>query len=237
MLKGLFSTYQDRELTATQCQNICLLNGMNYAAIGISDGRWVSGVILNSPLILQDCQCGTGIQGGSSWYPYQCDLPCPGDPDQTCGNKDVHVIFYAPPGTRTKKETNVPSLAVAKDNGYIGCYETDHSDGDNLIDHHISSFDAPDMTNEYCVKECAAQGATWAATAYGHTCHCGKDYTLGDGQYASDSYCSWGCQGDKSQICGGYRTRFSVYNVTRSQVSVGSSFLAGPGCKAKITVD
>ena len=164
----------------------------------------------------QDCQCGTGIMSGSSWYPDMCTNQCPGNSSQLCGGTDVHSIWYAPPGT----ESTPSSVAGPDSANYIGCYSTDHSTGSNLITGHMSAFDADSMTNEYCITECASQGATWAATTNAHTCHCGKNYNLGDGFFVSDASCSWGCSGNSNEKCGAYQTEFSVYNVTGTGVNV-----------------
>ncbi|KFA78018.1 hypothetical protein S40288_05246 [Stachybotrys chartarum IBT 40288] len=89
-----------------------------------------------------------------------------------------------------------PCLDPFKPFVYSGCYQ--NTSPDQLI--YRSSQSSQNMTVEKCVSECKGNGFRYAGLAYYGVCFCGPTV---NGAALEDSQCSFPCNGDKSQTCGG----------------------------------
>ena len=194
MLKGLTEFY-DQSISQTTCENTCLKNGFNYAAVGLTQGKYWK------------CLCGTGVEEQAQLWPQMCNSPCPGNSSQVCGGDfSGYSVFYAPPGT-TQQSGN---------SSYLGCYQNPSTASQGLEGKATYTFSTNTMmTQEICFQACADRGLGWAAIRSGQNCFCGadKDFNLGTGKYVSDATCNMNCTGDKTQVCG-FWTGSSVFNVT-----------------------
>lgn len=194
MLKDQVEFYDDR-ISQTTCENTCHKNGFNYAAIGLTQGKWWK------------CLCGTGVQDQAQLWPQMCTSPCPGNSSQTCGGDfSGYSVYYAPAGTQQ----------IGTNDSYLGCYQNPSPVTAGLEGKASYSFSTNTMmTQEMCFQACADRGLGWAAIRSGQNCFCGadKDFSLGSGRYVSDNLCNMNCTGNKDQVCG-FWTGSSVFNVT-----------------------
>ncbi|PVH98283.1 WSC-domain-containing protein [Periconia macrospinosa] len=87
---------------------------------------------------------------------------------------------------------------------YLGCFE-DSRDSRSLSYRSDLGFDS--VTVESCTAVCKANGYHYAGLEYYGECYCGTDIASSQ---VSDSQCTYPCNGDKSQTCGGSNL-LSVY--------------------------
>ncbi|KAM0334201.1 hypothetical protein ACHAQA_001221 [Verticillium albo-atrum] len=84
-----------------------------------------------------------------------------------------------------------------------GCYA--NPNGKSLT--YRSSTSSREMTVEKCVAECKGNGYRYAGLEYYGVCYCGNTV---NGAELEQEECSFPCNGDKSQTCGGNK-KLSVY--------------------------
>lgn len=87
---------------------------------------------------------------------------------------------------------------------YSGCFA--NPNGKSLT--YRSSTSSRNQTIEGCVAECKGNGYRYAGLEYGGVCYCGNTV---NGDELDSSKCSFKCNGDKDQFCGGDKS-LSVYS-------------------------
>lgn len=200
--------YQYRDnagMTKTQCQNRCQKIGYSYAAIGqLGAGEFM-------------CYCGNSFdQGASRLGKETCSTKCPGNAAETCGGARYQfTLSYAPPGTPLAAD---PQLADGS--SYVGCYAEGASPQlSDVMTYKELSYTS--MTTAYCKSACAKLGNKWAAVKGGRECYCGQEFKYGAGGFVADTSCGVACNGNTTEMCGGYY-QASLFNITTLNPSLGA---------------
>ncbi|KAJ4473942.1 WSC domain-containing protein [Lentinula lateritia] len=174
-------------MTKVVCIEYCAANNWTYA--GVEDGG--------------DCYCDElfhedGWQGTDS---SECNMPCNGDPTQTCGGPnriDVYWNgdFYTPSSPATLSRSYW---------SYGGCFE------DSPSQRTLSAQEAAygGVTPATCADACAFNGYTVMGTEYGGECWCGN--STGAAAQVPDTECAMTCSADRDYLCGD-ANRLSVYH-------------------------
>jgi iron transport multicopper oxidase len=110
---------------------------------------------------------------------------------------------------------------------WLGCF-TD-SNGRNLLKQVNSNAQEANNTNEQCQGLCYAQGYALAGTEYHQECWCGNSVAH-PASYNNDSLnlCTFSCNGDTTEACGGDGGYISIYaDTTRFNISAFLASLSG----------
>ncbi|KAJ3887188.1 WSC domain-containing protein, partial [Lentinula edodes] len=174
-------------MTKVVCIEYCVANNWTYA--GVEDG----GECYCDELFHED-----GWQGTDS---SECNMPCNGDPTQTCGGPnriDVYWDgdFYTP---------SSPSTLSRSYWSYSGCFED--SPSQRTLSAPEGTFGG--VTPATCADACAFNGYTVMGTEYGGECWCGN--STGTAAQVSDTECAMTCSADRDYLCGD-ANRLSVYH-------------------------
>ncbi|KAL2256959.1 hypothetical protein VTK26DRAFT_841 [Humicola hyalothermophila] len=86
---------------------------------------------------------------------------------------------------------------------YSGCFQ----EGNGQILPYRSHAPSDGMTVEKCVAECKGNGYRYAGLVYYGNCYCGQTV---QGVQVTEDQCSFPCNGNGTQTCGGDKT-FSIY--------------------------
>ncbi|UKZ63422.1 uncharacterized protein TrAtP1_004652 [Trichoderma atroviride] len=108
---------------------------------------------------------------------------------------------------------------------YSGCFQDGGPGNPNALIFR-STLSSNNMTVEECVSECKGNGFRYAGLEYYGICFCGGTV---DGPQIDDSQCSFPCNGNKSETCGGNNI-LSVWQdptFPTKQVTVGDYKAAG----------
>jgi len=168
------------------CGDTCFQAGYSLAGVEYGD----------------ECYCGNAIlyDYGSS---EQCNMPCPGNPSNTCGGPDAMQVY----STGAGPYTTPPTSFLLTYNGWqiTECWEDEnwHFGGARTLP-HIPHNDppAPSMTVEKCIDACAASTYTSAGLEYGQECWCGN-VTYPVGESVPSFECNMPCNGNAAENCGG----------------------------------
>lgn len=179
------ASFSDDSMTRNDCVSFC--QGGKYPLAGVEYGR--------------ECYCGyymaNGAENTTLLPDTSCNVPCAGDPTETCGGPGTLDLY------------NNPSMYPAHDipPGYrqINC-RTEASNGRALTGY---SFSSDEMTYYQCITSCGSQGFVYAGLEYGRECYCGN--LIEGGTIADDSECNIPCAGDNSEICGG-SNRLTIFS-------------------------
>ena len=130
-----------------------------------------------------------------------CASPCPGDPDQTCGDA-AHVEVYRTPAPVVPTPQAIGrSLSV-----YQGCYtETGQYSRRRTL--YGPSNSGTQMDHARCARVC--QHYLYWGVEYGSECYCANSITPGARRVYHDE-CDMPCSGEPSELCGGSH-RIAVY--------------------------
>ncbi len=158
--------------TPASCVASCRARGFAYA--GVQSG--------------QSCLCGNSY--GKFGIASDCQMPCTGDPRQTCGGSNSNDVYAT--GLATVEPPVINSLTTAR---YLGCFK----DPNNPFD--LDGFLERSKLNDprRCVATCSARGFKYAGVQYGQSCLCGNGY----GKFGPAENCNMPCTGDPGQVCGG----------------------------------
>jgi len=191
-------------MTVEYCQAYCTKRGYRYSGIEYAT----------------QCYCDMAINPSSSFYPginmsIGCSMTCPGSRQDICGGPAYMSVFNnTDPNFKptTNTANSVIQLQTAITNftsNYVGCYS---DSGARTL--NGTSFNSNNMTNAACASFCAASNYPYYGTEYASQCFCGFGYSTGtfldNSSSPAVSSCSYRCNGNYSQLCGGYGT-VSVY--------------------------
>jgi hypothetical protein len=177
--------------TLAVCANLCKDLGYTIAGVEYS----------------VQCFCGNAIHNGGEQAPEnQCNMPCPGDATQKCG--DGNRLNIASLGTPDIYQPPAPIEQVG-DWEYQGCLE------DNLGDQRTfpwQLFFPGTMTPELCLNRCKQFGYAAAGLEYGEECYCGDPENIATrgATFTPESECAIPCAGNPQAICGGL-SRMTTY--------------------------
>ncbi|KAI0077494.1 WSC-domain-containing protein [Panus rudis PR-1116 ss-1] len=140
-----------------------------------------------------ECHCGMGVGAMTAAAPLsQCNMPCTGDPDLSCGGSFRIQIYKSPaliPGSWTLQ----------------GCFvDTPESPtfGSPVI-HHTFATNL-ELVNQ-CITYCSSIGYPWAGVEAGSDCQCSFGFAAGV-QAVSEEECNSLCPlppGEGQEFCGG----------------------------------
>jgi hypothetical protein len=181
-------TYDYDNMTVAECTAYC--TGLSYPLWGIE----YSG----------ECYCGDALTAGAvQTFPSQCDIPCPGNPSDTCGgNGDLSLYGTSPDPPSTTDAPHAPVTASV----FLGCYT--EGNGTRALA-GASVADYTEMTVEDCSTFCLGRGFLLYGLEYAGECYCGSALDPSS-ITASPSSCNMPCAGDQTETCGG-SNRLSVY--------------------------
>ncbi|KAH8590515.1 WSC domain-containing protein [Bisporella sp. PMI_857] len=199
-------------MTLQSCSNICSNLGYNIA--GMEYG--------------QQCFCDNFIYNGGvkAANEAECNMPCAGDPAQSCGAGGRMTIYsngtpqvFQPPGPQT---SGLPTGWV-----YKGCLEDNIPSNENpnepLLTFPYKIWDNLNNTPVSCIAQCQKFGFNAAGLEYGSQCFCGDVENINvasapgvssnpaDTQYYTrsrtplivpDARCEAACTGDRQHLCG-----------------------------------
>ncbi|KAL8419954.1 hypothetical protein RB594_002923 [Gaeumannomyces avenae] len=169
-------------MTVEMCVADCKGNGYRYAGLEYYG----------------DCYCGASVNGPEATEA-ECNLPCTGNKNQTCGGND-RISIWQDPTFKHLNETNIEHFKN------IGCYTSDANGGKTLAypvqDVTGQTWDESTATTSKCLAACKSKGFPFAGTEYGQECWCGV--VMGNGTVPADaSECNMPCKGDAKENCGG----------------------------------
>ncbi|KIO30753.1 glycoside hydrolase family 71 protein [Tulasnella calospora MUT 4182] len=172
--------YSSSTNTQDSCVAQCNTQNYNYAGVEYGVECWC-GNILNNPQVTTSC-----------------NMACPGDSTQKCGDGNKIGLFT--------KTTTVSSGWTS-----LGCF-VDQDDRTLKGAYYSDSA----MTPALCQSKCSTAGYSMAGTEYGTECYCGNSLSKNVGS----SSCTSTCGGDSSQKCGGSW----ALNVIIAHVIVGNTY-------------
>src|ERR1700753_4005532 len=114
--------------------------------------------------------------------------------------------------TATSTPASTPS--TLGDYEFVSCW-AEPEDGSRTL---VTVYGADDMTNEKCAGLCG--GSLYIGTQWSRECWCGPSLATGSAE-APSTDCSYVCDGDATEICGGSR-RLSLYKLKSSSSSSSS---------------
>ncbi|KAI0371431.1 WSC-domain-containing protein [Pilatotrama ljubarskyi] len=178
-------TVQDPSNTPASCIERCDAQNFIYAGVEFSN----------------ECHCGTGLKQTPRSAPTtDCNMPCSGDADQSCGGSFRIQIYKSPA---------LPGGGWALQ----GCFvDTPASSafGDPVVHH---TFATNLELIDQCIAVCQHIGYPFAGVENGEDCQCSFGFAPGV-QQADESECSTLCPlppGDGQEFCGGVQ-RLMVYH-------------------------
>ncbi|OAF57262.1 hypothetical protein VC83_04669 [Pseudogymnoascus destructans] len=163
-------------MTITLCLTACQAAGYRIAGLEYAS----------------QCYCGNAFANGGALAPdgnAQCNMPCDGNPAETCGGPDrLNVFFHS--GSSGDSGTGW---------SYKGCW-VDNKQGRIM---NGPQADLTTMTIESCIATCVAAGYAIAGLQYSSQCFCDNELRNAATLAAVDSMCSTPCAGSTVEICGG----------------------------------
>lgn len=187
------NVWYEGNLFVESCQTACYVRGFAYAALGH----------------VNQCQCGNNVSSASIPVPeYECNQPCQGNVNQTCGAvSGLRVNLYKsaaslPAVAVTGKSIATAALSAPWTN--LGCFAGMTIGGDITTTQNF-------LTLEACLVYCAMNNSPYASLTQGNTCSCGTKMSAYATPAPSASNCSVVCNDNSTEICGGPRGFYSLY--------------------------
>ncbi|KAF8068869.1 WSC domain-containing protein [Lyophyllum atratum] len=179
-------------MTIEKCQAFC--DTQPYGFAGVEFGS--------------ECYCDHSIQFPSvlASAPTDCNVPCGGNADETCGGPNVINLFSSGKPLPT---IPTPVVANATSWAYEGCF-TDNSIGTRTLPLRLAP--AGGVTPQTCIDTCLAADQTVAGVEFGAECWCGTALHV-DSTEVADVQCGTACTSDPSFFCGD-NNRLNVWKQT-----------------------
>ncbi|KAF8525138.1 copper radical oxidase [Hysterangium stoloniferum] len=164
-------------------------------------GHWVfAGVEFG-----QECYCGNvTLNGGTNVTFSDCNMPCVGNPAETCGGPSRLDFFWngkqpPPPPTTLQSFGQWESL---------GCYSDDVNARTLSVPMGVSG----PMTVQLCLDACFTAGYHLGGVEFAVECYCDVSFKNG-GAPVTDGRCNMICAGNSTEFCGG-PSGLNMYNFT-----------------------
>ncbi|KAJ6521662.1 glyoxal oxidase N-terminus-domain-containing protein [Mycena vulgaris] len=156
---------------------------------------------------MQECYCDDFIENSGVSMPItDCDLPCTGDSQESCGGPNRLNIFWS--GAQPPPPPTIPSFIGKWES--LGCY-SDNVDGQGRALPNAVNI-AGEFSLETCTSACFNAGMPLSGAEFADECYCGM--VIGNGGTPEPiSDCNMACAGNISEFCGG-PNRLTVYNYT-----------------------
>ncbi|KAJ7689677.1 copper radical oxidase [Mycena rosella] len=181
-----------------------LVNMTVENCIGFCDSKQL---IFAGVEFMQECYCDDFIENPGVSAPItDCNLPCTGDANESCGGPNRLNIFWS--GAEPPPPPTIP-LSIGKWES-LGCY-SDNVDGQGraLVD---AVAVVGQVSLETCTSACFDAGMPLSGAEFADECYCGTAIMNG-GILEPISDCNMACAGNISEFCGG-PNRLTVYNYT-----------------------
>ncbi|CAG8469922.1 9923_t:CDS:2 [Dentiscutata erythropus] len=169
------------------------------------------------------CRCGnnTGLDAytkltDESSINKTCNLKCVGNSSYICGGKDGYTVYdaltsissYSAPTIDINKKLEIIHN-LNKNVRYKGCYKDSPYCNQRFL--NGTSEEVSSMTIESCLTYCWQKNYTYMGLEIGSQCFCDNDYD--NLTRLSVEECSFSCEGNNSEICGG-PLAISIYNAS-----------------------
>ncbi|KAF7359862.1 hypothetical protein MVEN_00711600 [Mycena venus] len=136
----------------------------------------------------------------------ECNLPCTGDPAESCGGANRLNIFWS--GAEPPPVPTIPPFIGEWQS--LGCY-SDNVDGQGRA--LVNAVNVVGQVSlESCTLACFEAGMPFSGAEFADQCFCGPAIVNG-GAPEPISDCNMACVGNISEFCGG-PNRLTVYNYT-----------------------
>ncbi|KAJ7880660.1 glyoxal oxidase N-terminus-domain-containing protein [Mycena leptocephala] len=136
----------------------------------------------------------------------ECNLPCTGDPAESCGGANRLNIFWS--GAEPPPVPTIPPFIGEWQS--LGCY-SDNVDGQGRA--LVNAVNVVGQVSlESCTLACFEAGMPFSGAEFANQCFCGPAIVNG-GAPEPISDCNMACVGNISEFCGG-PNRLTVYNYT-----------------------
>jgi hypothetical protein len=169
-------------LTIERCQAACDAGGYGFA--GVEFGR--------------ECYCDYSIRFSAvAAAATECNVPCGGNTNQTCGGASRINIFGNGKALPTTPAAVVGPGAISWASN--GCF-TDNSIGTRTLALHLEPATGG-VTPQTCVNTCAAANQTVAGVEFGSECWCGNVVNVNATKVA-DNQCGTACDANPAFFCG-----------------------------------
>lgn len=156
---------------------------------------------------MQECYCDDFIENSAASVAItDCNSPCTGDPEESCGAPNRLNIFWS--GAKPPPPPTIPS-SIGKWES-LGCYS------DNVEGQGRALVDGINVVGQFslegCTSACFTAGMPLSGAEFADQCFCGTAIVNG-GAREPISDCNMACAGNVSEFCGG-PNRLTVYNYT-----------------------
>ncbi|KAJ7229668.1 glyoxal oxidase N-terminus-domain-containing protein [Mycena haematopus] len=156
---------------------------------------------------MQECYCDNFLENSGTTAPItDCNLPCAGDSDESCGGANRLNIFWS--GAEPPAPPTIPPFIGKWES--LGCYS------DNVDGQGRALVDAVNVVGqvslETCTAACFSAGMPFSGAEFADQCFCGSAIVNG-GAPQSISSCNMACAGNSSEFCGGPNA-LTMYNYT-----------------------
>ncbi|KAJ7122651.1 galactose oxidase [Mycena crocata] len=191
-----------RTLTGVATADIVNMTVEN--CIGFCDSRQF---IFAGVEFMLECYCDNFIEPSGIAAPIaECDLPCTGDSEESCGGANRLNIFWS--GIEPPPPPATPPFIGEWES--LGCF-SDNVDGQGRA--LINAVDVVGQVSlESCTSACFEAGMPLSGAEFANQCFCGPAIANG-GALQPFSDCNMACVGNISEFCGG-PNRLTVYNYT-----------------------
>ncbi|KAI0018314.1 putative glyoxal oxidase [Xylariomycetidae sp. FL0641] len=195
------ASFVQNNMTIESCLAFC--DGQQYAYAGLEYSS--------------ECYCGAQLPNNSMHVngSTDCTMPCSGNTQEVCGGPNRLTVFFDPYVVGPQPNTGLANWT------HIGCYQ-EGLGGRALT--YGAPVPAGQMTAAKCTSACQQAGFVLAGTEYGGECYCGN--TLQNNSTTALSGCSFRCNGNSSEVCGG-SNRLNVYDFNMQYQPSSSSTQPG----------
>ncbi|KAJ6565672.1 copper radical oxidase [Mycena sp. CBHHK59/15] len=178
-------------MTVENCIDFCDSKQLIFAGVEF---------MVSSPVHCDDFIENPGVSAPIT----DCNLPCTGNADESCGGSNRLNIFWS--GAEPPPPPTIP-LSIGKWES-LGCY-SDNVEGRALV----NGVDVVGQVSlDTCTSACFDAGMPFSGAEFADQCFCGTAIVNG-GAPEPISDCNMPCVGNISEFCGG-PNRLTVYNYT-----------------------
>ncbi|KAJ4473941.1 WSC domain-containing protein [Lentinula lateritia] len=175
-------------MTVPECIEYCSSNNWAYAGVEYASECYCDQVLH---------EVGSQVTAASD-----CNMPCTGDPSQTCGGPNLIDVYWDGDSTIPSS----PPTLYKSYWSYSGCFV------DDTTQRTLAQQVYPDsgiVTPLSCADTCAFYGYTVMGTEFGGECWCGN--TTNSASQLPDTSCTMSCTANRDYLCGD-AARLSVYH-------------------------
>ncbi|KAJ7487362.1 galactose oxidase [Mycena galericulata] len=229
------STVDATNMTVENCIAFCdskqfILAGVEFMVSSFSRAVH-SAADISATGMKQECYCDDFIEnGGVNATITECNLPCSGNSEESCGGANRLNIFWS--GAQPPPPPSIPASIGQWVS--LGCYS------DNVNGQGRALVDAVGVSGqvslETCTTACFDAGMPFSGAEFADQCFCGPAVVNG-GASQPLSDCNMPCVGNVSEFCGGPNA-LTMYHYTGTDLPpppVGGGGGGGGGAPSGVT--